>query len=242
MENKKISSTSYLYMILFSFVLSALLWSAFEYLKAGKVTFEIHEPLFLRIWAAIFLIAIVFRSFASRALRCSVCGRFSRDTLVLREGGSRRLCREHLIERFRREFTAFTDKMVVFYPAVEGKRGPYVYEYRTMNDIPEKFLRTGFGRLITKALSSIGGKCSRCGRDATVAYFGPGSMQRGFDATIGTRWGEPGEEEIAARFEITCPFCVVEDICFSLERFEGGFSEGVVLPNNGSGVLLSRLR
>jgi len=51
---------------------------------------------------------------------------------------------------------------------LEMKRGPYVYEYRALEDIPEKFLQNRLGRMFTKALSAVEGRCARCARNATV--------------------------------------------------------------------------
>ena len=173
MDDKNNSLTSYLYLGLLSLLIAAVLRSAIEYFDTGKVVFAAKDPLFLILWASFFLALIVSWSLASHLLRCSVCARFSQDTLILEQGRSRRFCREHLIERFRQEFTACTEKMVVVYPSLEMKRGPYVYEYRAIEDIPEKFHQSPFGRMLTRALSSVGGRCSRCTRKRHRGLFRP---------------------------------------------------------------------
>ena len=242
MEDKTSGLTPYLYLCIFSLFIAAVLRSTIEYLKAGKAVFETNDPLFLILWASFFLALIVSRSLASHLLKCSVCARFSQDTLIFRQGRSSRFCRQHLIERFRQEFTSCTEKMVVVYPSLEMKRGPYVYEYRAIDDIPEKFLQNPFGRMLTRALSSVGGRCSRCARNATVAYFGPGNTPWESVTMRGKGWDYLREDEITATFQLTCPFCIVDEICFSLSRFEGVFSEGIILPHDGSGIFISRLR
>jgi hypothetical protein len=242
MEDKTSGLISYLYLCVFSLFIAAVLRSAIEYLKAGKAVFETNDPLFPILWASFFLVLIVSRSLASHLFKCSVCARFSQDALIFRQGGSRRFCRQHLIERFKQEFTSFTEKMVVVYPSLEMKKGPYVYEYRAIGDIPEKFLQNPFGRMLTRALSSVGGRCGRCARDATVAYFGPGNTPWESVAMRGKGWDYLREDEIAATFQITCPFCIVDEVCHSLSRFEGVFSEGIILPRGGSGIFISRLR
>ncbi len=242
MDDKNNSVTSYLYLGLLSLLIAAVLRSAIEYFDTGKVAFAAKDPLFLILWASFFLALIVFWSLASHLLRCSVCARFSQDTLIFEQGRSRRFCREHLIERFKQEFTACTEKMVVVYPSLEMKRGPYVYEYRAIEDIPEKFRQGPFGRMLTKALSSVGGRCSRCTCNGTVAYFGPGNTPWESVTMRGNGWDDLRKEEITATFQVTCPFCIVDELCFSLSRFEGAFSEGIVMPHNGSGIFISRLR
>ena len=242
MDDKNTSLTPYLYLGILSLAIAAVLRSATGYLETGAVVFAANDSLFLILWASFFLALIVFWSLASHLLRCSVCARFSRDTLIFRQGRSRRFCREHLIERFKQEFTACTEKMVVVYPSLEMKRGSYVYEYRAIEDIPEKFLQSPFGRMLTRALSSIGGRCSRCARNGTVAYFGPGNTPWESVTMRGKGWDDLRKEEITVTFQVTCPFCIVDELCFSLSRFEGVFSEGVILPHNGSGIFISRLR
>jgi hypothetical protein len=132
--------------------------------------------------------------------------------------------------------------MVVIYPFLEMKRGPYVYEYRATEDIPERFRQSPFGRMLTSALSSVGGRCSRCTRNGTVAYFGPGNTPWESVTMRGKGWDDLRKEEIPATFQVTCPFCIVDELCSSLSRFEGVFSEGIILPHNGSGIFISRLR
>jgi hypothetical protein len=232
---------SYLYLSFLALAVAALLRSTIEYLETGKFGFSAGDPIFQALCVCSFAALALSRYFASRLLRCSVCGRFSQDTLIFDEGPSRRFCREHLIERFKQEFTAWTEKMVVVYPSLEMKKGPYVYEYRTMEAIPEKFLQGRIGRLFQRALSSIEGRCARCGRKATVAYFGPGNTPWEPITISGKQGDEPGGE-IPASFQVTCPHCIADEVCFSLSRFEGVFSEGIVLPHDGSGVFISRLQ
>lgn len=231
---------SYFYLFLFSLAVAAVLRAGGDYLRTGRAAFRMDDPVFLAWGLFFFALAVLFRLLARRSLGCSLCGRLSQDIVIFQKGPSRRFCRAHAIELFRREFTLFPGKMVVFYPALEMKKGPYAYEYRALEDTPEKFRESAMGRLIATALAAIAGKCSRCGRDATVAYFGPGSVAlgsmrlEGADRSLsGT--GLPGD------FQITCPHCIADELCFSLGRFESGFTEGVVLPYNGNGVFLSRL-
>ena len=239
--DKNAAPVPYLYLSLFALLIAAMLRSAIEYLETGRIGLPTNGPLFPALWVFCFLALVLSRHVASRLLRCPVCGKLSQDTLIFEEGRSERFCREHLIERFRREFTACTKKMVVFYPALEMKSGPYVYEYRSIENIPEKFLQSPLGRMFARALSSIEGRCARCARNATVAYFGPGNTPWESVSTRDNQWNDSDRGEIPATFQVTCPFCIADELCFSLSRFEGVFSEGIVLPHNGNGIFLSRL-
>ncbi len=240
MDEKNNGLTSYFHLSLFSLFIAALLKCAIEYLETGKVVFTVNDALFPVLWVSFFLALIAARFFATHLLRCSVCGTFSQDSLIFKEGGSTRFCRQHLVERFRQEFTACTEKMVVVYPSLEMKKGPYVYEYKAVRDIPEKFLKGPAGQMLTKTLSSIAGTCSRCARNATVAYFGPGNNPWESLAMRGQGWDFLGGG-IPATFQLTCPFCIADELCSSLSRFQGSFSEGIILPHNGSGIFISRL-
>ncbi len=241
MDDKNNRSLSYLHLGLLSFFIAALLESAIKYLETGKVVFAANDALFPILWVSFFLTLIAARSFASHLFRCSVCGKFSQDNLIFRNGTNKRFCRQHLLERFRQEFTASDEKMVVVYPSLEMKRGPYAYEYRAIRDIPEKFLKGPRGHLLSKALSSIGGRCSRCARTGTVAYFGPGNNPWESVKMIERGWDYPQRDEIPVTFQIVCPFCIADELCFSLSQFQGAFSEGIILPHNGSGIFISRL-
>ena len=239
--NKNPTLLPYLYLAIFALFIAGLLRAAIEYIETGRVSFPKNDPLFQTLWLCSFLALVIPRYFASRLLRCKVCGEPSQDILIFKEGGSGRFCRKHLIERFRQEFTACMEKMVVVYPSLEMKRGLYVYEYRTIEEISEKFLQSRLGRMFTRSLSAVEGRCARCSRKATVAYFGPGNTPWESAMMGGNPWDEPGGGEIPATFQVSCTFCIADELCFSLSRFEGVFSEGIVLPHNGSGVFISRL-
>ena len=241
MNEKRNSPALFLYFGISAFLTAAVLRFAIEYLQTGKAGFSINDRIFVTLAIGVFVVLIFGRYLASYILRCSVCGKLSQDVMIFKGGRSGRFCREHLIERFRNEFTACSDRMVVIYPSLEMKTGPYVYEYRAIGDIPEKFLQSRFGRTMMKALLSIEGKCARCSRDATVAYFGPGNTLWEFVGMRGKQWDDVPNMEMPAIFRLTCPFCIADELCFSLSRFDGVFSEGIILPHNGSGIFVPRL-
>lgn len=234
MNEKNAGFARFIYPAVFSITLAAVLRAAIEYVVSRKAVF-LSDGLFFALWAAFFVAIVACRALATSVLRCSVCGRFTRDALIFEQGGSARFCRDHLIERFKREFTAYTDKMVVVYPALEMQKVPFVYEYTPLTRIKAKLLRGPFGRMVTRALSSIDGQCSRCGQKATVAYFGPGNTP--WETTLLS--GPGNDDEIAATYQITCPSCIVDELCSSISRFEGVFSGGIILPHNGSGIFVS---
>ncbi|MCE5335445.1 MAG: hypothetical protein LLG06_12750 [Desulfobacteraceae bacterium] len=232
---------THVHLIVFSLAMGAIVLLVIEYLMNREVSFRPDDPCFLLLSGGFFLLFLLCRSLAARAVRCSVCGTVAHDVLILGDGESKRFCREHAIDRFRKEFTAHAGKMVVFHPCLESRRGPYRYEFRSVGDMPGKFFQSEMGRLIKLSLAAIGGKCSRCGKDASVAYFGPGSVPWEPVRADGTGMGELHAEEFARRFLPTCASCIVDEVSLSLARFEGSFSEGLVLPYDGEGVFVSRL-
>ncbi len=232
---------AYLHLGVFSLLMALVLRLGIEYLKNRQISFDADDPLFLALCAGFFLLSFLARSLAMRSVRCSVCGTVSHDVLIFGNGESKRFCRAHMIERFRREFTACGEKMVVFHPGLETKRGPYRYEYRAVADMSAKFLQSGTGRLIEQSLAAIGDRRCKCGRAASVAYFGPGSVPWESPHPDGAGMEGLRGLEFARRFLPACPFCIVDEVSLSLARFQGSFSEGVVLPYDGAGAFVSRL-
>ena len=80
-------------------------------------------------------------------VKCKICRQPTDEFLVTESVPTRilfftwngakveKLCREHLIQRFREEFTRATHRMVVFHPNLEEKHGDYQYSYVRWNRI-----------------------------------------------------------------------------------------------------------
>lgn len=167
-----------------------------------------------------------------------MCKSPATDILVYEGVNRRRLCREHFLEEFKKEFLNFDQNMVVFYPALEFKAGPYVYQYRALDDVPGKYKDDKVGRMIVGALESISGRCGKCGGPANVAYFGSGSFRWEEAASTGEKWDLPRFEDMTVEPQILCRGCVANHLVYSLGNFHSQFQEGVVLPYKGKGVML----
>jgi hypothetical protein len=188
--------------------------------------------------AFIFLVSVVLYRLFPHIFKCSECGRAASDILVFDGQDRQRFCREHMLDAFRKEFIGFRENMVVFYPSLEFKTGGFVYQYRVLEDVPEKYRDGPTGRLLANALGSISGNCSRCGRAANVAYFGPGSFQWLTVRKAGVKREYPKFDEVTVRPENLCRECVVDHVAYSLLNFNSQFAEGIVLPYKGKGAML----
>jgi hypothetical protein len=237
MEKKKarISLFPYFPFLVYSIVIAGVIEMALSYLETGHPAIR---AMFWPIAGVVFLIFVAVYKFGGRVSPCLICKKPSKDVLI--DGNRRRrlFCREHMLEEFKKAFLGFENPIVVFYPLLESKDGPYVYRYEAISDIPRKRKTDSVGRLISEALKSISGQCSRCRRTANVAYFGPGTFQWEIRPTGGVEWDLPKFEDITARPEIVCSTCIVDELTYSLQKFRGDFDEGIVLPYNAEGVFL----
>jgi hypothetical protein len=234
-KRAKISIFPYFPFLVYSIAIAGVIDMALSYFETG------HPAIGARFWAvaaAVFLIFVAVYRFATRVSHCSICDKPSKEVLIDSDRRRRLFCRKHMLEEFKKAFLGFEKPMVVFYPLLESKDGPYVYRYEGISDIPGKRKTDSVGRLIIDALKSISGQCSRCRRSANVAYFGPGTFQWGIKRTGGVDWDLPRLDDITARPEIVCSACIVEEITYSLKNFRGDFDEAIVLPYNGEGVFL----
>ena len=237
MEKKKARRSLFPYFpfLVYSIVIAGVIEMALSHLETG------HPAIGARFWpiaGGVFLIFVAVYKFAKGVSPCSICKKPSRDVLIYDNRRRQRFCREHMLEEFKKVFLGFENRMVVLYPLLESKEGLYVYRYEAISDIPRKRKTDSVGRLISEALKSISGECSRCRRTANVAYFGPGTFQWEIKRKGGVEWDLPKLEDITARPEIVCSSCIADELTYSLQKFRGDFDEGIVLPYNGEGVFL----
>ena len=154
----------------------------------------------------------------------------------------RAFCRTHLIKEFKNVFVNYNDKMVVFYPCLEEKRGSYTYKYLPMDEvrklnIPEPKLKKKIIELITSSLDSIEGKCARCDRPASVAFFEQNTFKWKKGGLLS--WDIPQIEDIKRKPHNLCSECTFKKIDFSLKNFKSKYAEGLSLPREGDGVFLT---
>ena len=180
-------------------------------------------------------------------MTCRVCGQHTKEYVV--HGVRQRrflfinypqpqttpLCHEHLLREFEKGFTTFPDRMVVFYPDLEDKRGSYTYGYLPLSEVRQR----GIGQnLVENALRAIAGGCQRCAAPAQLAYFGKGVLQWQVVGKGFVNWHMPRIEEVQAEPEPLCRRCAWEAIEPSLRRFPE-FADGLCQPHNGEGLLIS---
>ena len=219
-------------------ILAGATGAVISYLKWHELFVSFANGTVWALTAFVFLTSVLLYKMLPRMLRCSECGRPASDVLVFGGQQRRRYCREHMLDAFRKEFVGFPEKMVVFYPSLEFKTGPFVYQYHILEDIPEEHRNGKTGRMLTEALDSISGNCSRCGRPANVAYFGPGSFKWNPVRVAGIKREFPAFDDVVVRPENLCRECIVDHVAYSLLNFNSQFGEGVVLPYKGKGAML----
>ena len=230
----------YLPFLFISIFLSATISFTLHYLTTGQTSMDSRSPLLWGRAAGFFILFVLGYKFVPWRRRCCLCQEKARDVLIYPDRKSKRLCRAHLLQEFREVFLKFEGEMVVFYPALELKDGPYFYQFWAINDVPKKLMENKVGSLVKRALLSVSesGSCSRCGRMSTVAYFGPGTFRWEAMKTGGVEWEIPRFEEIRSEPALLCNRCVVDELIHSLRYFNGSFSEAVVLPYAERGVFL----
>jgi hypothetical protein len=181
-------------------------------------------------------------------MKCAVCRQRTKEFLVVEpvpkqflffkwKGAKvERLCREHLIQRFREEFTKATQRMVVFYPNLEEKHGGYQYSYVLARSIkkgfgPAREMDVRVSQQVADWLGMITGRCSRCSYPAGVAYFRREAItwQRVPDY-LAVRFDYPMIHHVTETPEILCRRCAFENIERSLRAEAPGFEDGILCP------------
>jgi hypothetical protein len=212
---------------------------AVHYILTGEISMDLGNPYTWGVAALLFPIFTLLHRFFPGRSKCVVCGAWGRDYIVGREGRETPFCRDHFIEEFRKGFTGFRDRMVVLYPGLEAGEEPnYTYGYLPLRLILKKNPDNEAIGFIERSLASISGECSRCGnRPATVAYFGPGSYTWEESRSDVEGWDYPAFNNIATQPQIVCTHCIADEIVQSLRSYKDYFSDGIVLPYGGQGML-----
>jgi hypothetical protein len=157
------------------------------------------------------------------------------------------LCREHLVERFRADFLAANQHVIVFCPDRGERRNGYQYTYHTVEEVRHLCNVTGPDREIPikvrSWLDAIAGNCARCGAPAEVAFF-PARALLWEEAprTTGVQIDHPLLREVREKPETLCRGCAVDEVCQALRGTpaEREFDEGVFSPLGcAEGILLT---
>lgn len=198
------------------------------------------SPLLWGLAVGFFVLFVLLYKLVPSRRKCCLCQEKAGDRLVYPNRKSKRLCRSHLLQEFKEAFLKFEGEMVVFYPALELKEGPYFYQFWAIKDVPKELMENKVGHLVNRALTLVSesGSCSKCGGMSTIAYFGPGTFRWEAIKTGGVEWDIPHFEEITRDPTLLCSRCVADEIVYSLRHFKSYFSEAVVLPYAERGVFL----
>jgi hypothetical protein len=182
-------------------------------------------------------------------MKCRDCGNSTKEFLVLptrkkqilflkwENAPSIYLCREHLLQRFRDEFTGARQKMVVFYPNLEEKNGNCCYSFMRLKDFnkyaSEEQTYDHIVRNIQQWLDMVEGKCLRCSHAGQVAYFGREAVEwKQVPGYPGASSDYPMLPDVTARPEILCASCAFQNIERSFRAPVRGFEDGVFCPDS----------
>jgi hypothetical protein len=180
-------------------------------------------------------------------MRCSKCNKSTNEYLVTNvlqrkllffenpKVETNALCREHLFPEFKDRFVNFSEKMIVFYPELEDRRGSYVYAYLSLGEVRRRKIGGG---VVEEALAAVGGECRRCSGPGQIAYFGEGKLRRKVESALGIKWEFPLIESVVAEPEVLCRGCALSEIVPSLQKFPE-FADGLCAPYGEEGVFIT---
>jgi len=169
------------------------------------------------------------RYLGSKPKQCEVCGMDTKDLYNDASGKLVRLCRTHLIERWKSDVLSSSHKMVVIEPDVEDQNHAMGYLYGSVEQLGEWQYGKEAQRKMSDYLLSIDGKkCEECNMTATTAFIKKG------DYSI------PLMEKITATPTYLCTPCVVKKVGPILFASQHIFYEGVYAPTNEDGVYHSQ--
>jgi hypothetical protein len=159
------------------------------------------------------------------------------------------LCREHLVDRFRSDFLAAGQRMVVFCPDRGERRTAYQYSYHSVEEVRQLCNVTGADSEIPAKLRSwlaaIAGNCARCGAPAQVAFFPASALAwEEVPRLMGVLYDHPLLRGVTDEPETLCRACAASQVCQALQASPAGreFGEGVVSPLGcGEGLLLTTM-
>jgi hypothetical protein len=194
-------------------------------------------------------------------MHCADCQAFTREYLIHRDvvkswlffcwRGLRKspLCREHLVERFRADFLAAGQRMVVFCPDRGERRTAYQYSYHSFDEMCRLCNVTGPDREIPAKMQSwlaaIADHCAGCGATAQVAFFPAAALRwEEVPRLMGVLYDHPLLREVSDEPEILCRACAASQVCQALQAAPAGreFGEGVFSPLGCSeGIMLTTM-
>lgn len=176
----------------------------------------------LYIGASVFLLFILIK-FVFKPKKCLICSIDTKDEYNDTLNKRIPLCRNHLVDRWKKDVILSPYVMVVIEP--DFVNYPYAYLYATLNKLKEwQYTKEDLDNISYIANTVSEKKCTECSNDASVAYF------RKEDYKF------PYLGKISAQPVYLCKNCVVKKIEPLLRNSSKPFVEGVYAPTNDLGV------
>ena len=162
--------------------------------------------------------------------KCAVCGEKTSDHFFSGKK-SEKLCRRHLLERFREAFLKTSSRLIVFHPGLDHVTATsYTYGYYELKKLREGFsVNASIQKKLESYLSAIPESCEECGAKAQVAYFEKGS----FGWVL---WNKkdpqvPDMEKLSSIPKALCLNCCHGRVAPSLQNYTGSFGDSFAIPS-----------
>jgi hypothetical protein len=168
-------------------------------------------------------VLLVLVRLANKTRKCAVCGSDAKDSYKDQLDKDTILCRNHLVERWKKDVNASTENMVVIEP--DFVACPYAYLYADIERLKKWSYTKEDQNNINSILDGISGKtCRDCNKTASVAYFKKEDYQFPFMG------------KISASPSYLCKMCMTNKIAPLISTAGGHFIEGIYAPLKVRGV------
>ncbi len=102
--------------------------------------------------------------------KCEVCGTDTKEYYTDANDKGTYLCRNHLVERWKKDFISASAQMMVIEPDFENY--PYGYLYASPETLKKWQYSKAVVERVREILAAISGKnCATCGMGATIAFY-----------------------------------------------------------------------
>lgn len=169
------------------------------------------------------IILLILIRLASRPKACEVCGEMTHDLYTDENEKDSVLCRNHLVERWKKDVHASSVDMIAVEPDFESY--PFGYLYADS----EKLLQWKYSKKVVENVEAIlntipGHVCRECGKTATVAYY----KKEEYDF--------PNMEKLSMTPGYLCKECMTKNIAPAIMSASKDFAEGLYAPMNVRGI------
>src|SRR3989338_3955835 len=120
--------------------------------------------------AIVIIVIAILAKFSGKPRPCEVCGTPAKDFYQLKSHTQVRLCRAHLVERWKKDVAATARRMVVVEPDFE--KYPLAYLYVRPKDLQEwSYTPDAIERVLAIVNTIVGKTCASCGGAANAAFY-----------------------------------------------------------------------